>query len=196
MRKENRKTGVATKAKSATTKKVDSKTAMIEKYILSCVDASGYNKSPKTKEQKLAFVMETFKKEYWDEYHKRYFRNDIKKAFSEWLRGLPTSFGVDFNYSDLLRIAIKWGYLTNKSSERQEDLFFEKWWSLITNEFFKMHNRYLGSKGMNGLLPKGFTKAIATNVKVEGLNKKTGRLLKGYVYKNGKPTKVKPKAKK
>lgn len=47
--------------------------------------------------------------------------------------------------------------------------------------------------GMASALSKGFTKAIATNIKIEGLNKKTGRLLKGYVYKNGKPTKVKPK---
>jgi hypothetical protein len=49
-------------------------------------------------------------------------------------------------------------------------------------------------KGLKGSLPKGMTKAVAKNIKIEGLSKTTGRLLKGYYYgKGGKIIKTKAK---
>ena len=49
-------------------------------------------------------------------------------------------------------------------------------------------------KGLKGALPKGMTKAVAKNIKIEGLSKKTGKLLKGYYYgKGGKIMKTKAK---
>jgi hypothetical protein len=48
--------------------------------------------------------------------------------------------------------------------------------------------------GLNSSLPKGMTKVIAKNIKITGLSKTTGRILKGYKYeKGGKIVKVKPK---
>lgn len=49
--------------------------------------------------------------------------------------------------------------------------------------------------GLSGALPKGMTKAVAKTIKIEGLSKKTGRLLKGYRYVkggNGKIEKIAP----
>lgn len=49
-------------------------------------------------------------------------------------------------------------------------------------------------KGLKGTLPKGMTKAVAKNIKIEGLSKTTGKLLKGYYYgKGGKIMKTKAK---
>lgn len=59
------------------------------------------------------------------------------------------------------------------------------------NEVEKM----LTKAGLNGALPKGMTKAVAKTIKIEGLSKKTGRLLKGYRYVkggNGKIEKIAP----
>lgn len=39
--------------------------------------------------------------------------------------------------------------------------------------------------GLNGALPKGMTKVVARNIKIEGLSKTTGRILKGYYYGKG-----------
>lgn len=48
--------------------------------------------------------------------------------------------------------------------------------------------------GLNSSLPKGMTKVIAKNIKITGLSKTTGRILKGYKYaKGGKIVKVSPK---
>lgn len=51
-------------------------------------------------------------------------------------------------------------------------------------------DKLLKGVGLAGNLPKGMTKAIARSIKVTGLSKTTGRLLKGYKYVNGKPVKV------
>jgi hypothetical protein len=50
------------------------------------------------------------------------------------------------------------------------------------------------SQSLKGSLPKGMTKAVAKNIKIEGLSKTTGRILKGYKYKKGGKI-VKTKAK-
>ena len=57
-------------------------------------------------------------------------------------------------------------------------------------------DKLLKSVGLNSPLPKGMTKAVAKNIKVTGLSKTTGRILKGYKYaKGGKIVKVAPKKK-
>ena len=49
--------------------------------------------------------------------------------------------------------------------------------------------------GLGNSQPKGMTKVIAKNIKITGLSKTTGRILKGYKYaKGGKIVKVKVKA--
>lgn len=50
--------------------------------------------------------------------------------------------------------------------------------------------------GLGVTLPKGMTKVIAKNIKIEGLSKTTGKILKGFKYvKGGKIVRTKPQAK-
>lgn len=50
--------------------------------------------------------------------------------------------------------------------------------------------------GMGVAFPRGMKKVIAKNIKIEGLSKTTGKILKGYRYaKGGKIVKVKTTAK-
>ena len=46
-------------------------------------------------------------------------------------------------------------------------------------------DKLLKGVGLGNALPKGMTKVVAKTIKIEGLSKTTGRILKGYYYGKG-----------
>jgi len=105
-------------------------------YVLDCIDLDGFNleKQPETDQEKLQFVVDTFKQEYND-WNKRNYPN-LQLRFSEWLKGLPSSFNVDFENYKILQIAKEWGSLPENAKTWQEDKILNNWFNFIAAKFF------------------------------------------------------------
>lgn len=112
-----------------------------EAYILSCIDADGYDldRQPETDKEKLLFLWETFNAEYgWN-----IKRIGAFKALVEWLQGLPSSIGIAFTNWEILELARKWGSLkTHGSTEAQEDHILECYWGYMAMRIQGLWNKH------------------------------------------------------
>lgn len=113
----------------------------INPYLLDCIDPEGYEIVCNLDKEKLQFLYNTFIKEYWHEYNKKYYKNIIS-AFSSYLQGLPSCYHVDFENYVILQIAKKWGSIPENATEKQEDKILENWFNFIANKTFQLFKKY------------------------------------------------------
>lgn len=122
--------------------------ANVYPYIINCIDFEGYDiKQPETVAELLQALFDTFVSEKikhhknWSQYY-----GGIQKAFTDWLQGLPSSFKIDFEYYEILKLADKWGQispsLTGKRLEQREDKLCETWFPFITSNCFQLFAKY------------------------------------------------------
>lgn len=107
-------------------------------YILNAIDGENYGKTFASDEDKVRFVMETFK----DEYGWSVSRIGLIPSFREWLMGLPSSINIDFENYRIIEIAKEWGSLPQDATDRQEDKIINNWFNFIANKFFQLAKRY------------------------------------------------------
>lgn len=115
--------------------------AKYEKYIIDSIDAESYGKEPKNNKEKLQFLRDTFRDEYYDGNPNAQSMGE-RRAFEEWIRGLPSSFNIDFYNTDILKLAKKNGTLRADASEKEEERVLENYWNYITNKTFIAFNKY------------------------------------------------------
>ena len=99
-------------------------------YILNAIDCSGYDIECNTAKEKLQFLADTFKSEYCYPENLRYYGSK-QKTFENWLRGLPSSFNIDFENYRIIEIAKEWQTIPQNASEKLEDKVLGNWWALI-----------------------------------------------------------------
>lgn len=111
-----------------------------EQYLIECINSEVYEVIAITNKQKLNFLMDTFKKEYvYPENVKRY--GSEQNIFAEWIKGLPSSFGIDFaNYQIIIK-AKEFGFIPRNATEKQEDKALSLWWSSVAQTIFSMHRK-------------------------------------------------------
>lgn len=107
-------------------------------YILDAIDASGCDKHPKTDKEKLQFVVDTFKSEYGFNIQ----RMRTQRAFTEWLKGLPSSINIDFENYRIIEIAKDWGSLPKDANDKQEDKILDSWFNFIYMRFEDLCRKY------------------------------------------------------
>ena len=112
-------------------------------YILKSIDSSEYKDEEyfnkcETDKDKIKFLNAVFNAEYG------FFINRLgeQKAVEEWLRGLPSSINIDFNYSDILAIAIEWGAIPENYTESQADKIIKNWFNLIAAKTCQLFRKY------------------------------------------------------
>ena len=111
-----------------------------ENYVLSCIDSDGYGVVTDTDLKKLEFLAKTFKEEFcYIQNLQRYDYNYIV-ILKEWIMGLPSSFNVDFNYCDIIKLGNKWDY--NLITEKKENDFINNWFNMISNITIQLFNRH------------------------------------------------------
>ena len=110
----------------------------VYQYMIDAIDGEGYNKVLNTTEEKLQFVLDTFRSEYDHEIRRR----GEYGAFTEWLKGLPSAFNIEYTNHDILQLAIKWGSIKQNATERQEDRIISNWFNFIMVKFFQLCKRY------------------------------------------------------
>lgn len=109
----------------------------IESYILSKIDGTSYKRKPETTYQKLLFLAETFKDEYCNKNSLKLYKS-VQLMMAEWISDLPSSFNIDFEYSEILKIAKSFGNLPEKLTEEQEDEILEKWFHFIAGKTLQL----------------------------------------------------------
>jgi hypothetical protein len=117
--------------------KTTNKQHPVYQYMIDAIDGEGYDKTLTTTEEKLQFVLDTFRNEYgW-----MIKRDGEYKAFTEWISGLPSSFNIDFENYRILELAHKWESLPDNATESQEYKITSNWFKFITVKFFQLCKR-------------------------------------------------------
>lgn len=109
----------------------------VKEYILGAIDAQGYNIEPlpTTDKEKLQFLYNTFISEYgW-----AIERYGEQRAFMEWIQGLPTCFGIDFENYRILQIADKWESITERFTAEK---VINNWFNFITVRTFQLFRKH------------------------------------------------------
>jgi hypothetical protein len=108
-----------------------------EKIIINNIDLSGYDlNNDMYLYDKVITTYNIFKIEYGYNIE----RMGERRAFCEWLQGLPSSLTVPFYNSDILSRAYIHGLLDANSSEQQEDEFLNKYFMNLSDAFFTLKN--------------------------------------------------------
>ena len=107
----------------------------INKYILECVDFSGYESiKADTDKEKLAELFKVFKSEQGYNIS----RVGIQTAFKEWVQGLPSCFNVDFENYKILEFAEQIGSIKPNATESEQYKILNNWFNMITIKTFKL----------------------------------------------------------
>ena len=115
----------------------------MQAYILDCIDTEAYDQKFNTTKERLEFVHQCFIKEFWYDNNKRRYGSQVA-GFKEYLMGLPSVIGIDFENYRILEIAKEWGSYKNttgmseKAIERYEDAIIGTWFYLVSVNFFNM----------------------------------------------------------
>lgn len=109
-----------------------------KQYIINCIDSDPYDVETTTDFEKLQFLYNTFTHEY--DFMIR--QVGEYKAFTEWIMGLPTVFGIVFTNYDILELAKAWGSLKKTDTERRENDIIENYWNFITHHTFQLFRKY------------------------------------------------------
>jgi len=111
----------------------------VKNYILDRIDNDGYSdKELVSNEDKIKFLKNTFYAEYgW-----MVERSGECKALSEWYQGLPSAVSIDFYNTDILKLANKWGYLSDNPTESQEYKILDNWWNLLAVKTGQLFSGY------------------------------------------------------
>ena len=108
-----------------------------EKTILENIDLEGYGLSNDlTVYDKVKKTHKIFK----DEYGWNIQRMGERRAFCEWLQGLPSALTVPFGYLDILNRAYLHNVLSANATEEEEDKFLNSYFMNLSDAFFTLYN--------------------------------------------------------
>lgn len=104
-------------------------------YVLDCI----YNDEKENMSDKEAinYFFECFNKEYNDIYYKRLCPN-LQERIKEYIKGLPTCFGVAFCDDTIINIGKSWGYC---KTEKQQRDFLDNWFSVIAFRLIQLKEK-------------------------------------------------------
>lgn len=104
-------------------------------YVLDCI----YNdeKDNMSDKEAINYFFECFNKEYNDIYYKRLYPN-LQERIKEYIKGLPTCFGVAFCDDTIINIGKSWGYC---KTEKQQCVFLDNWFSVIAWRLIQLKDK-------------------------------------------------------
>ncbi len=114
---------------------------LYEKEVIDSINGESYGKTFKSDKEKLQFLKDTFRSEFWDNNPSAQ-RMGEQNAFKEWISGLPSTFNIPFTYHDIIKLAKKNKSLPINSTEKQEDRVIENYWNFMANKTFLAFRKY------------------------------------------------------
>jgi hypothetical protein len=111
-----------------------------DQYLINNIDGSGYDLNLTTEREKLQFLHDTFIDEQG--YNIKRFNYNTKKAFADWLSGLPSCFNIDYENHIILNIGYLFNMINANATEEQEGDFLNNWFKMVANETFKLFDKH------------------------------------------------------
>ena len=104
-------------------------------YVLDCIhNEEDSNMSDK---EAINYFFECFDKEYNDAYYKRLYPN-LQERIKEYIKGLPSRFGVDYCTDTIINIGKSWGYCTTPAKTAN---FVNNWFSVIAFRLIQLKEK-------------------------------------------------------
>lgn len=110
----------------------------IKNYILSCIDSECYDIETATVQEKLDFLMKTFKTEYGFMIP----RIGETPALKEWFMGLPSVFNCAFYNCDTYKLGLKLGFLKHDCNDKAVEKFNDHYWHLLATKTMQLSRNY------------------------------------------------------
>ena len=110
----------------------------VKKYILECIDNSGYSDKELTQAESIQFLKDTFYREKDREISKQ----GEQAALADHLPGLPSYFNIEYRNHSILELAVKWGSIPENYTEAQADTILNNWWGFIANKTCQLFRGY------------------------------------------------------
>ena len=110
----------------------------VKKYILNAIDPDYCEADP----DNIKSLIDGLKKSFYIEHGFNVERIGEQAAFAEWLQGLPTACGIDFQNYEILKLAVLWGSIPENATEKQEDKILENWWRFIAAKTCQLFRGY------------------------------------------------------
>ena len=108
-----------------------------EQVIIENIDLESYELSNEINLfDKVQSAYNIFKSEYGYNIE----RMGEKKAFCEWLQGLPSALTVPFYNHDILNRAYLYNVISANATEQEEDKFLDSYFMNLSNAFFTLKN--------------------------------------------------------
>jgi hypothetical protein len=108
-----------------------------EKIIINNIDLSGYDLSNDINLfDKIKETYNIFKSGYGYNIA----RMGEKRAFCEWLQGLPSALTVPFYNHDILNLAYLHDQIKANATEQEEDKFLDAYFMNLSSAFFTLYN--------------------------------------------------------
>lgn len=98
-------------------------------YILDAICVTDYegNELEATDKERVKHFFDCFENEFNYPYNKRIYPN-MQDRIAQYLQGLPSCIGIDFENYKIAEIGKSWGYC---KTERKESKFINRWFSVI-----------------------------------------------------------------
>lgn len=111
----------------------------VKKYLISCMDFTGYEVEPKTIAEKIQACYDIYYHEigHWSEP-----RKGRQASINDWLSSLASACTIAFNNHEILELAVKWGSLPNDYSERQADILLENYFNFMAAKLVQLFDGY------------------------------------------------------
>lgn len=118
------------------------KNTIVNNYILNSIDIDGFltcdDNETHINKQKVCAVMAEFERVANYPANMHNIPNN-QARFADWLMGLPSIIGIDFENYRIIEIAKEWGDLPINATEKQEDKIIGNWFNYISCKFFQLH---------------------------------------------------------
>lgn len=104
-------------------------------YVLDCIhNENSENMSDK---EAINYFFACFDKEYNDIYYKRLYPN-LQERVKEYIKGLPSCFGVAYCTDTIINIGKSWGYC---KTEKQTSDFVNNWFHVIAFRLIQLKEK-------------------------------------------------------
>ncbi len=113
----------------------------VYKYILSAIDNSCYatdeDKTFQNDAERIKYVLDDFHSCFNHKYEKQRTPN-LQARIADWFMGLPSSISIEFQNYEILKLAKKWGSLSENATEKQEEKIINNWFNFIAANLLQL----------------------------------------------------------
>ena len=107
-------------------------------YVLDCIQSDEVE--PTTDKERIEYFFRMFSMEGDCEHKRRMYPNE-QERIAQYLRSLPSCCSIAFANHDIIEVGKSWGYALD--SERKENEFCERWFSVIAFRLIQIRDRYM-----------------------------------------------------